>query len=374
MCIPANGECVGHSAHDKSDASAQAREAKCEFRPPQFLAMLKAISEITKDTLNLEDIQNVARVLKEVLSQVGTLEVDYPKLAYALEPIVEYAENYTQDKAQLETAARVVGDFVILVERQMERITKDPEGSNPGWRIELISAAGRFVDRQVSWSQQMGSSLPADDTKTEDTGVSSPVLLIPSYIGYTARADNTVTPQQGLEASAILTITEKGKRIVDNIIIMNDLSMDAGNDRLFSLSDRLVQCATVVGGTFCAKQNDFGKIIDALYMVFYENLEHFKRLEGKGDKDEGDNIVRNSRLYECIFDIKTLRTDLRHDVNHGKQKDVRGKLAHIADCYEQYCGRRPVKPRDYRILQERLYDKVLELEDHLIDTLLSGDH
>ena len=108
-------------------------------------------------------------------------------------------------------------------------------------------------------------------------------------------------------------------------------------------------------------------MIDDLYFIFYENLEHIKSLLGNGDRDKGDLIVRNNELYKCIFDIKTIRSDYRHDLDHGDNK--KKKLFNVGECYKQYCGYRPCHAKDYRKVQDGLYNKILELQLLLISII-----
>ena len=192
--------------------------------------------------------------------------------------------------------------------------------------------------------------------------------MFPSHLGYTRRIDKT--PTEGLEESTIVSITEKGKRIADNVLMINKLRLDTGLERIFGLSETVVGGLINLGTVVCSSEEQLGKIIDDLYFIFYENLEHIKILIGNGDEKKGDQIVRVEDIYQCIFDVKTIRSDLRHDLNHGKPKDVKIKLKNVGDCYKKYSGNRPLKPKDFKRFQEHIYDKVLELEDTLIQTIV----
>ena len=57
-------------------------------------------------------------------------------------------------------------------------------------------------------------------------------------------------------------------------------------------------------------RNSFGDVIDGLYFIFYENLKHIKEVVT-------DEAVRNEDVYQCIFRVKDMRTDIRHDYEHG---------------------------------------------------------
>lgn len=119
----------------------------------------------------------------------------------------------------------------------------------------------------------------------------------------------------------------------------------------------------------CVGDDQLGKIIDGLYFIFYENLEHIKIVIGKGDKAKGDTLVRNEAMYQCIFNVKTIRSDLRHDLDHGKENERKKKLKSVGECYKSYCGGRPLREKDFKKLQSRLYDEIIRLENGLIQML-----
>lgn len=113
--------------------------------------------------------------------------------------------------------------------------------------------------------------------------------------------------------------------------------------------------------------NQLSSLVDDLYFVFYENIEHIKMIVGKGNQELGNQLVRKEEVYQCIFRVKAIRSDYRHDLEHGTDSDRKKKQKEIGDCYKHYCGHRPLKERDFRTIQEKLYEEFILL----IDTLLS---
>ena len=235
------------------------------------------------------------------------------------------------------------------------------------WRLGLLDCASRLVDRQVTWSEGFISEVQdkIDDTDAEEQAdeQSSPVSLLPQYLGYANRENVSLTPEEAFEKSVLVEITEKGKKIMDNIVRLNDLCSDKGRKAIFKYTGKMVRFSTNMGSLICRSEDDLGKLIDGIYMLFYENLEHIKALDS-------DNAVRNDDVYQCIFHVKDIRTDLRHDYEHGKNSDIRKKRNEIFDCYRHYTNRSVLqKQRDYVTLQRRLYDEILALENHLFDLI-----
>ena len=271
------------------------------------------------------------------------------------------------------STTKLLEDYCGLATRQHELLQKAIDPDEVSWRLGILDAASKYVDRQVEWYLGFTDAIAYEDiTDSEGTlpeAEPTALSLIPTHIGYTRRVD--ITPAEGLEDSLIVTITEKGKRIAENVLTINRLRLDTGNERIFGLSETVVGGMLNLSTAVCSTQEQLGRIIDVLYFVFYENLKHIKILIGGGDEAKGDQMVRKEHVYQCIFDVKTLRSDLRHDLDHGKPNEVKKKLKSVGDCYKEYCGARPLKPKDFKKLQERVYDKVIELENTLIQLMVS---
>lgn len=331
--------------------------------------------------LNISNLSGVSSALSRlcILEHETSLLEDVPESftsavlqTISITALLEkYLDSWEYD--ELLSFTTLISDYCCLAIRQHELIQKASKSDEVSWRLGILDAASKYVDRQVDWYLHFADAIAneeiadtvGDVLKAETTALP----LFPSHLGYTRRVDKT--PAEGLEKSTILSITEKGKRIAYSVIRINKLRLDIGNDRIFGLSESVVGGLLSLSNIVCSSEEQFGKIIDALYFIFYENLKHIKNLVGNGDEEKGDQIVRKEDIYQCIFDVKTMRSDLRHDLNHGKSEDVKAKLKKVGDCYKKYCGNRPLKPKDFKKIQESIYDKVLELEDRLIQDAVS---
>lgn len=281
------------------------------------------------------------------------------------------AFNSTISAENLLSSTQLMADYCNLASNQHRMIQKSMDHSDIDWRLGIIDAASKYVDRQISWLFGLADEIPeldsvGNDISDEEIQGKSAVSLIPVHLGYTKRNNVHETPTEGFEKSSIVSITEKGKRITENIIEINKLQLDSGQDRIFELSETSVQGMMSIGTVVCTDDIQLGKVIDGMYFIFYENLEHIKLFIGLGDKAIGNKKVREEELYQPIFNIKTIRNDMRHDLDHGSEKERKKKLMNVGECYKHYCGRRPIKPSDYRKLQERVYDEMLMLLDGFI--------
>lgn len=308
--------------------------------------------------------------LEQEVSRLGKIPNRITSTTVQIASIVEAIDKQQRGWLQetRDTITQLLNDYSDLATKQYEQILKAGEEESK-WRLGVIEAASRYVDRQVTWSYQLADRVSDEEVEVteedKEAGIDESALpLLPSHIGYTRRIDKT--PIEGLEESSITSITEKGKAIADNIITINSLQMDKGQNRIFSFSEKTVGGLLCLSSLVCNTADHLGKVIDALFFMFYENIKHIKILIGQGNEEKGDQMVRNDEIFQCIFDIKTLRNDLRHDLNHGSENEIKKKMKNIGECYKKYCGNRPLKPKDYKILQNKIYDNILKLEEMLI--------
>ncbi len=158
-----------------------------------------------------------------------------------------------------------------------------------------------------------------------------------------------------------------GDLISENIVYINKLREDKGEAVVFKYTSKTAMGFINMSSIVCTSNSVMGTLIDNLYFMFYENLKRIKTFIGGGDEKVGDQIIREDDLYQCIFNVKTIRTDFRHDVDHGGEKSIRKKYMSIGDCYKFYCKRRPIKAKDFKLLQLGLYNDLLKLTEKLIE-------
>ena len=239
------------------------------------------------------------------------------------------------------------------------------DGSVSEWKLGLVDSASYLVDRQVDWTSQICHSIYGDTPfiSIDDLGAVSPrvnmISWLPIEFEEEKKRKKDIKPKEALDNSAILRLSEKGKRLINRVVDINNLCSRTGQEQLFKYTGTTTRAAATMGGTACMNRDDFGDVVDGLYMFFYENLERIKDLVS-------DAAVRSEDVFQCIFRIKALRTDYRHDYEHGSEGDIRKANKKIGDSYAYYSGK-PVltSSQDYLLTQEKLYDEFDVLVDYL---------
>lgn len=95
-----------------------------------------------------------------------------------------------------------------------------------------------------------------------------------------------------------------------------------GHD-LFKATNETTRSLSVLGSPVVSV-TDYGDFIDALYMLAYEST-------GSGTR-YGDAEVK------FVDDVRDLRTQLRHDVDHGEARKVVAKRKRMATTFRRYSG------------------------------------
>jgi hypothetical protein len=132
-----------------------------------------------------------------------------------------------------------------------------------------------------------------------------------------SRFDATIVGQSGVAGE----IVARGITIADLIEQVNKSYAAQTGEDLFKPTNKTAAAI----GRFRTPIKDlatYGKFIDDMYHVFREGAK--ARLEGS---------------WPISFaDVNDLRTDLRHDVDHGDAGKVRGKRKKLASAFQKYAG------------------------------------
>ena len=240
------------------------------------------------------------------------------------------------------------------------------DGKISAWQLGLVDSASFLVDRQVDWAAKLFTSVYEEKNPAELVGLRtfSPkvnaIKILSADLEKERKQKKEIAPKEALENSTVLKMTEKGKNLIDKVACINKMCKRTGHDPLFKFTEATMTAAATIGGTVCLTKDVFGNVLDGLYFIFYENLERIKNIVS-------DEAVRDENIYQCIFRVKHIRTDFRHDYTHGSESKVRKKENDIGESYTHYVGK-PVllTEQDFLMTQEKMYDEFGRLMDYLM--------
>lgn len=233
------------------------------------------------------------------------------------------------------------------------------------WGLSVLDSASCLVDRQVDWASQLCKSVYDIEpvTRLEELGIAAPkvnvITWLPIELENEKKRKKDITIKEALDKSSVCRLSEKGKRLINKVVDINNLCVRTGREPIFKYTGGTMNAAATMGGTYCSSKDSFGDILDGLYKIFYENIEHIKQ-------HVGDKAIRNEDVFQCIFRVKMMRNDYRHDLDHGSESEIRKKELEIGKSYSHYVGKPVITASgEFQKAQEMLFDEFDVLADYL---------
>lgn len=299
----------------------------------------------------MTNISHLATIDTSVLAGIDTTFsklVNLEKETSALELITSHSLEITSTAAQLASIAKSLSgiadqwremiapvqlldsysNFALRQHRLIQKAASANDDRSVTWRLNLLDATSKFVDRQITWASEFTADIQEDIDvgESHDFPGSLDIAAIPQYIGYTKHADKEI--DEALVESAITAITEKGKLIAWKARFIQKLCKTNKRGQLFGDAELYVDSYMVLAGTFCKDKYSFESVIDALYNMFCEQCEAISAF-----------VDLNN--FDCIECVKTLKSEKNY----------------------------PERQKEISNLQNVLYDRFLKLEDAIIDKL-----
>lgn len=147
---------------------------------------------------------------------------------------------------------------------------------------------------------------------------------------------------------------------IELVTSINKICTSKNLEDLFKITTEVLKCYPIIR-TPQNSQDDFKKLIDSLYKIFYEGSGSLKRIP--------DNLLVENSVF---FDIKHLRTNIFHDIEHGKESNIEKKKQIISNIYMKYAEKTSLEEIDELMLanfQKKLLENVkrelLNLKDEI---------
>ncbi len=111
-------------------------------------------------------------------------------------------------------------------------------------------------------------------------------------------------------------------------------------------------------GLIADTEENFLIIINSCYMLFYEGFGGFNHRSTKYISFDD---------YPALCDVKHLRLYTDHDVEHGKEKEIKEKKKNIFGVFNKFINKNlPEVARDYKKCQYELYKEIDEWLENLL--------
>jgi len=348
-----------------------------KYNPPVHNASYAKILGSTAETLT----RSTPLTMKALnISHLGTLEcetatimkaakilthmpVSSLQLAETLKPLASLSSELRIKADAALAASQVLKSYSAFVVGQHKSIQRDIDSTNK--RLKMIEIATDMVQDHISsvcdyvveekqYSEDNASSeIQVEKSKTA-------IQYIPSYLGYALKENSTCEREEEFQKSMICKIIKGGKDIAAKIEYINDYYLSNGKKELFTPTNKTFRAISCLSTAFSVDDSTFGNVVDSLYMLLYE---------GSGDAKRILEVLDDS---ECasLWNIKHIRTDFRHDIEHGDETKYMKKMQLIGSAYKDICGKnKPLKQKDWVTAHCNLFIKVNELLDLMIEKI-----
>ena len=137
--------------------------------------------------------------------------------------------------------------------------------------------------------------------------------------------------EQSLNSLPTLRYFNLAQSVCRLVTIINRQCAVSGNDAVFRLTDRLAESLVALPNVIAIDQHKFAEFVDYLYFIIYEGAgkDNLRFLDLVGSDDT-----------EPVWVLKHIRNYLtRHDVEHGKEKDIKKKQERLGAIFSSLIGK-----------------------------------
>ena len=118
-------------------------------------------------------------------------------------------------------------------------------------------------------------------------------------------------------------VRRMGDQVAEQIFALNSWHAGVHGEDMFKLTNRAAKALKRIGGASNSRES-YGDFVDDLYLLAYEGSGNGKRFP--------------QGLPPSVKDIRDLRTQLRHDVDHGSAGAARKKRRELGSVFRKYAG------------------------------------
>lgn len=267
----------------------------------------------------------------------------HSNVALRIERALEFVhKGFTDGQASLLRNRTVVQSLLTLVCRLMQN--KNIAGKEK--RVaEFFDNFLKELSRQVELGQKSTDFDYIHFQQTVNANVQSgakirQTILLRKLLEFDPAFVDIFDPTLVAESGIQTAVKDKTAAIGELVASLNEkYSATHGND-LFKATTKTTKALTKIGRPI-KDYEGYKTFIDQLYFLFHEGV--------------GDRL--NTHRPQSFKDINVLRTDLRHDLDHGKPSKVRAKRKATGAVFKKYSGvPSPVglAPEKFVLVQEKL--------------------
>lgn len=303
----------------------EARGIQSQMRYPQLESLLKDNRTFSRSSDTAKKIEGAV----EFLSKAFPNDCKVVRNRANALSICMLAARVQAQKLTSDTAAKQFQDFVQTFFRQLSA---------------EVQKGVKAVDKELLRYQQAISS-----GSTGGDSIRSRIAILTKRLAtHSATFSGLLSAYDGVGDAASLAVGELHEVSRTLVYEVNRTYSANNGDDLFKMTTKSSSAIHKLGVP-CYDITAYGEFIDALYFLVYEGSGNCKRLPVSAQN--------------FAMDVKFLRADIRHDLDHGSGKDVAEKITRNAEVFKRYSGKMTPEecgPDEFITIQLRILQALVQ--------------
>ena len=278
----------------------------------------------------------------------------HQRLASALAGTHAIFESFKLPKYILRTAVQLPIAYQNFIYNQLRKSNKDIDVIKHR-RLTVIDLSGDLLEASQSAIEiamvelkKIKKYIPKQDKIISLNLFSS----LNQHLAYLYNKKRTFNICLEFEKSIPVNINNLGCTICELIFHINQFSQRESGEYIFKPTNKSFYASYIIPNKLANSEHDFGEVIDCLYFLLYE---------GSGNASRLTKILMEDELG-ILWTLKHIRLGLRHDVEHGQDKEIKKKLRDTGHAYQKLIGKpSPLKSSDWKKAQVVLYELIVEM-------------
>jgi hypothetical protein len=224
-------------------------------------------------------------------------------------------------------------------------------------RLLFADAAGELLE-QMSKASELAVLMTKGISKSEFPAAWEVNL----YAGLATRAeavdfeDESFKAEEFVEGGCETGVARIGQRLVRLVYDLNTEAEREGRPPVFKPTTKSQYACMFIATRVATEDDSFYAIVDQLYFILYEGSADAQRLTATWGTDR----------LEALWLLKHLRRGARHDLAHGRDREIEQKIESVAEAFKKLIGAVIPKARaDWCRAQLALYTQLVEMLEHL---------
>lgn len=306
----------------------------------------KDLSDFFKNNQSFDENSKNAKAVKKILHEVDKIFVNQNKVLRNRALIISF---FLLLKTLKDNGLKLDDNYRILIRKFYEEFYNKLQGE--------VEKGANATDAELIIFQ---SKVNQDADNKESIQIRhnilsrSLILYDSEFRKYldTSEIDNEYTKLKIARDTKVLADS-----CLENMVNINKAYNTKNGTDFFKLTNELFLNMPKIGNSINTK-DEYKFFIDALYKIFYEGSGALGRVPPK--------LINDNSVF---IEIKHLRTDLFHDIEHGNNADIKKKKQIISDIYYKYSNKKTfssMKIYDLRTIQSKL---LINLDRELLNVI-----